>query len=179
MSPSPADTRPTIRRASGDDAATIADLAAVTFMETFGHLYPRRDSEAFLERARSPAVYADILSDPDFFAALALDGAGDPAGYVVAGPCKLPVPDLEPGAGEVRELYVLSGHQGRRMGTSLLEAALEWLAGLGRTPVYLGVWSENDGAQRLYDRYGFEKVGEYDFPVGQQLDREFILKLGG
>ena len=58
----------------------------------------------------------------------------------------------------------------------LLEAALEWLGERGRTPVYLGVWSENDGAQRLYGRYGFEKVGEYDFPVGDQLDREFILK---
>jgi hypothetical protein len=38
------------------------------------------------------------------------------------------------------------------------------------------VWSENHGAQRLYARYGFDKIGEYGFPVGQTIDREFILK---
>jgi RimJ/RimL family protein N-acetyltransferase len=42
--------------------------------------------------------------------------------------------------------------------------------------VYIGVWSGNAGAQRLYARHGFEKIGEYDFPVGQHLDREFILR---
>lgn len=43
-------------------------------------------------------------------------------------------------------------------------------------PLYIGVWSENFGAQRLYARYGFQPVGEYLFPVGQHRDREFILK---
>lgn len=106
-------------------------------------------------------------------------GDGGPVGYVVAGPCKLPAPDLEPRAGEVRELYLLASHQGRGLGSQLLEAALDWLDHEGRTPLYIGVWSENLGAQRLYGRYGFEKIGEYDFPVGRQLDREFILKRRG
>jgi len=38
------------------------------------------------------------------------------------------------------------------------------------------VWSENFGAQRFYARYGFEKVGTYEFPVGQTRDLEFILR---
>jgi ribosomal protein S18 acetylase RimI-like enzyme len=38
------------------------------------------------------------------------------------------------------------------------------------------VWSENFGAQRFYGRYGFEKVGEYGFRVGNTVDHEFILK---
>lgn len=166
----------TIRRATEDDARAVSDLASATFLETFGHLYPRRDSEAFIESARSEAVYAGMLRDPDFFVALALGEAGNAVGYVVAGPCKLPLEDPEPRAGEVRELYVLASEQGRRLGTSMLEAALEWLEEHRRLPLYVGVWSENGGAQRLYARYGFEKVGEYDFPVGEQLDREFILK---
>jgi ribosomal protein S18 acetylase RimI-like enzyme len=39
---------------------------------------------------------------------------------------------------------------------------------------WLGVYSENPGAQRFYTRYGFMKVGEYEFPVGPLRDREFI-----
>jgi len=38
------------------------------------------------------------------------------------------------------------------------------------------VWSENFGAQRFYARYGFSKVGTYEFPVGQVRDLEFILR---
>jgi RimJ/RimL family protein N-acetyltransferase len=53
---------------------------------------------------------------------------------------------------------------------------LEWLAAQGYSPLYVGVWSGNSGAQRLYGRFGFEKIGEYDFPVGEHLDREYILR---
>jgi RimJ/RimL family protein N-acetyltransferase len=38
------------------------------------------------------------------------------------------------------------------------------------------VWSENFGAQRLYARYGFTRVGDYFFPVGEHRDHEFILR---
>ena len=46
---------------------------------------------------------------------------------------------------------------------------------LSRT-IWIGVWSENHGAQRFYVREGFEKVGEYGFKVGRTLDLEFILR---
>jgi ribosomal protein S18 acetylase RimI-like enzyme len=57
-----------------------------------------------------------------------------------------------------------------------MEIALEWLDSQSRVPLYVGVWSENYGAQRFYARYGFRKVGEYGFPVGTTVDHEFILK---
>jgi diamine N-acetyltransferase len=63
-----------------------------------------------------------------------------------------------------------------RIGSRLLDTALDWLASGGRTPLYVGVWSGNLGAQRLYGRYGFTKVGEHGFPVGGTLDRELILR---
>jgi ribosomal protein S18 acetylase RimI-like enzyme len=42
--------------------------------------------------------------------------------------------------------------------------------------LWIGVWSENLGAQRFYARRGFQKVGEYGFHVGRTIDREFILR---
>jgi ribosomal protein S18 acetylase RimI-like enzyme len=94
----------------------------------------------------------------------------------VAGRCGLPVPDLEPGAGEIKRLYVTPAGQNEGLGSRLMNTMLDWLASTGRDPLYVGVWSQNYGAQRFYQRYGFEKVGEYEFPVGNQLDIEFILK---
>lgn len=176
------DTAPVIRPATRADAAMLAEVASATFVETFGHLYPPEDLAAFLREARSEATYAKLLGDPTVFVGLAVarDGTsgeqGTAAGYVLAGGCKLPVENLEPAAGEIRELYLRAAYHGRGLGSRLLTSALEWLAARQRAPVYLGVWSGNTGAQRLYERFGFEKIGEYDFPVGRQKDREFILR---
>ena len=42
----------------------------------------------------------------------------------------------------------------------------------------IGVWSGNLKAQKLYAAYGFEKAGDYQYPVGRWLDDEFILRRG-
>ncbi|KAF9536913.1 hypothetical protein EC957_009420 [Mortierella hygrophila] len=94
-----------------------------------------------------------------------------------AGACKLPVPNLESNAGEIKRLYVHPDHQGKKLGSRILERMLTWLGDEGFEPLYIGVWSENYGGQRLYARYGFDKVSEYEFAVGNHRDREFILKL--
>lgn len=53
------------------------------------------------------------------------------------------------------------------------------LAQAGHEPLYIGVWSEKFGAQRLYARHDFQRVGEYLFPVGEHRDLEFVLKRPG
>ena len=165
-----------LRHATLADVPELTRLARTTFVETFGHLYPPEDLSEFLGTARSEEVYSRLVSDPAVYVGVTVAGSGAPVGYVVAGPCKLPVENLESRAGEVRELYVHSGFHNQRLGSRLLTAALEWLEKRNRVPVYVGVWSENFGAQRLYGRFGFEKVGEYEFPVGRVRDHEFILK---
>lgn len=165
-----------IRRASHEDAAVLAELGAATFAQTFGHLYSSRDLQEFLTTSRTERRYAAMLADPHKGIWLADDGARNQVGYVVVGPCKLPVDDIEAAAGEIQELYVLAGHQGQQLGSRLLSVAIGWLEAQGRKPLYLGVWSENFSAQRLYGRFGFARVGEYGFPVGDHIDLEFILK---
>jgi RimJ/RimL family protein N-acetyltransferase len=70
---------------------------------------------------------------------------------------------------------VLKALQGGGTGSRLLSLALDWLEARGSKRIWIGVWSQNHGAQRLYSRLGFKKVGEYEFPVGRVRDREFIM----
>ena len=165
-----------IRRASVADAANLALITEQTFTETFGHLYPPEDLAEYLRGNCTPESCRKLLDDPKVGAWLiGVDGAA-PVGYVTAGGCKLPVENREPTAGEIRQLYILATHQNQRLGARLLDAALGWLAERDFSPLYIGVWSQNHGAQRFYERYGFRKVGEYGFPVGKTVDHEFILK---
>lgn len=162
-----------IRRATPQDAAVLAELGAETFSATFAHLYPSEDLAAFLAEAHAPARYAAWASDPAYALWIA-EQDGTPVGYALAGPCHLPHPEVTPDCGELWRIYVRPELQGSGLGGRMLAEALAWLERPGRR-LWIGVWSLNLGAQRLYGRHGFAKVGEYEFPVGAARDREFIL----
>ena len=166
---------PAIRRATPDDAATLSTLAARTFVETFGHLYPARDLQDFLADAYAVEKQHVILSNPRY-AVWLLERAGAAIGHAAAGPCGLPHPDVASGDGELKRLYLLRDHQNGGWGGRLFATALDWLQRDGPRTLWIGVWSENFGAQRFYARHGFVKAGEYEFPVGRVRDREFILR---
>jgi ribosomal protein S18 acetylase RimI-like enzyme len=170
------ETPGSIRCATPEDAAALAALGAATFTETFGHLYAPEDLQTYLSTAHSEEAWRQTLTDSGSAVWVAQLGDGPPIGFINVGRCKLPVENREPAAGEVKQLYVLAQHHNLRLGTRLMDIGLEWLEAQGHAPIYVGVWSENYGAQRFYARYGFRKVGEYGFPVGKTVDREFILK---
>jgi ribosomal protein S18 acetylase RimI-like enzyme len=166
-----------IRRANPEDAEALAELGAKTFIEAFGHMYPKADLDDFLADNHTPAKLAKVLADPDIGVWVAEQADGR-LGYSQVGPADMPHPDLRPEHGELKRLYVLGTRQGQNLGARLIEPALAWLDAKGANPVWISVWAHNSGAQRFYGRYGFEKAGEYEFAVGAWRDPEFILRRG-
>ena len=172
-----------IRRATPADAEALSSVSARAFRETFGHLYPDADLQQFLRDSYSVAAYAALLADPAM-ACWLLEGdacpeqgrSREPLGYALAGACALPHPEVAAGDGELKRLYLLPRVQNGGLGSRLFRAALDWLERGGPRTLWIGVWSENLGAQRFYARHGFQQVGEYEFPVGRVRDREFILR---
>jgi ribosomal protein S18 acetylase RimI-like enzyme len=167
-----------LRRATIDDADVVSSLGARTFTETFAHLYPPEDLETFLAHAYGLERTRNDLAHPDKATWLLEDEDGEAIGYALAGSCELPHEQARPEDGELKRIYVLKSLQGGGRGSMLLNAALNWLEKDGPRPLWIGVFSENLGAQKLYGRMGFEKVGEYHFKVGATRDLEFILRRG-
>jgi ribosomal protein S18 acetylase RimI-like enzyme len=166
---------PAIRRATFADAPALSRLGAQTFVETFGHLYRPQDLQAFLDESHGEAAYAKTLSDPSCALWIA-ERDGRAIGYAQAGPCRLPHAEVGADDGELKRLYLLAGEHNGGVGGALLDQALRWLERDGPRTLWISVWSENFGAQRFYTRRGFEFVGEYEFPVGEQRDREFMYR---
>ncbi len=164
-----------IRRATTHDAELLAQLSIRTFTETFGAMYPPEDLEFFLADSYSVDRQRAILADPDSAVWFLMDG-DDAVGYVNVGPCGLPHVDVKPDDGEVKRLYIVQSHQGNGAGVELMQTAVDWLLREGPRVLWLGVWSENYGAQRFYQRFGFEPAGEYKFKVGGSRDHEFIYR---
>jgi len=171
-----------IRRARLEDAEALAALGErtfrATFIDEFQIPYPQEDLDPYLRAKYAPASFAKLIEADDCAVWVAEPLGRGLVGYATAGPCKLPHPDLRPGEKELHYLYVERAVFGTGLGVQLMDVAMAWLDPHGDARTWLGVWSGNERAQRFYRRYGFEKVGEYDYPVGKWLDREFIMRRG-
>lgn len=165
----------TYRTPTAGDLDALCELGRVTFMETFGHLYSKADSDDFLVKVFGPTGMPVEFADPAYAFRVA-DDDGQLVAYCKVGPSYLPAPDDGRSKCELRQLYIREGWKGAGIGAVLMDWALEWAMASGCQDMYLSVFSENIRAQRLYHRYGFEKVGEFDFMVGQQADHEFLYR---
>ena len=166
----------TIRRATPGDVDALSAISRDTFVETFGHLYTPQDLATHLDTMYAPEKYRDAIEEQGAVAWLLIDDENHVQGYAYAGPCSLPHQDVQPGDLELKRLYLRRTLQNGGWGAKLFAEAEAWMRRNGPASIWIGVWSENSGAQRFYARHGYEKVGEYLYPVGETRDLEFILK---
>jgi diamine N-acetyltransferase len=167
-----------IRTPVETDFNALFKVVRTTFVEAFGMLYAPEDLHSFLDGTCGDAALRKEVDDPQHYWLIAVAENAEILGYIQACPVSLPHADADPKhQGEIKRLYVTQAAQGSGLGTRLLQLGLEALAQTyGIAPQWIGVYSDNDGAQKLYQRHGFTKVGDYHFKVGSTLDAEFILR---
>lgn len=164
-----------LRDATPEDAPALAALGSAAFCASFAHLYCEEDLNAFLGASHSPAKVAAEVVDPGMRVQLATDDDGALLGF-----CKLVMangwPDHARAARviELKQLYTAPAATGRGIGAALMDWALAEAQAYGAGEVQLSVYSDNTGAQRFYNRYGFAKVADIHFMVGHQRDDEFL-----
>ena len=163
-----------LRPALSADAPALAVLGRDSFIAKFGTMYRPEDLAAFLAEQHAPQIVAAQLADPAYRVMLAeRDGA-------LVGYCKLGLscgwPEHARGsyAIELKQLYTAPGATGGGIGSALMDGALAEARALGADEIQLSVWSGNTDAQRFYHRYGFAKVADTHFWVGEQRDDEFL-----
>lgn len=105
----------------------------------------------FPEDAWSEGMFRDELAKQASRHYLVAEQAGQIVGYAGL--------YAHRGEADVQTVAVRTSHWGRGIGGRLLTALLEEAARRGCTEVYLEVRADNDRAQQLYRRFGFEAVG--------------------
>lgn len=179
-----------LRPATPADAPALAALGTRAFTAKFGQMYRPQDLAAFLAEAYSEAAIAAELADPAKLFHVAESrpsedqGTPSPASAPLLAPllawCKLGLtcgfPQHARGRRvmELKQLYTAPEATGTGLGTALMDWAMAEFTTRGADEVQLSVWSGNAQAQRFYARYGFAKVADVTFRVGEQLDEEFL-----
>ncbi|WP_324697705.1 GNAT family N-acetyltransferase [Novosphingobium aerophilum] len=163
-----------LRPATAEDAAALADLGRRSFVVKFGHMYTPEDLANFLEDSHSEAKVAKEIADPGMRIMLAVEEDR------LLGYCKMVLdcgwPEHARGGAviELKQLYTDPEATGQGIGASLMDWALDLARERAADEVQLSVWSGNEGAQKFYARYGFGKVADIHFMVGEQRDEEFL-----
>jgi ribosomal protein S18 acetylase RimI-like enzyme len=168
-----------LRPATPNDVPALVALARRSFTDAFGHLYAPENLATFLDTSRSPANVAASIADADTGVMLAEDAEGL-IGYCTVyfnrGFAERPAPRPERPC-LLSQLYCDSRATGQGVGAALIEWAIGEARARACDAMQLSVFSENFGAQRFYARYGFEKVADIDFWVGDHRDDEFLYEL--
>ncbi|MFC7230207.1 ribosomal protein S18-alanine N-acetyltransferase [Saliphagus sp. GCM10025308] len=97
-------------------------------------------------------AFTQFLGEPGFLVAETDDGRV--AGYVVSDV----TPNYGRDIGHVKDVAVHPDWRGSGIGSALLGRSLAVLASQGAHSVKLEVRESNDGAKRLYDRFGFDPL---------------------
>jgi ribosomal protein S18 acetylase RimI-like enzyme len=163
------------RDATPADGDALDAMAQAIWIETFAHGVSAEDAATYLAQAYGPngKLLADLSSGAARFHLALVDGRV--VGYAKVNPPWLP--DAEPSALQLSQIYVSSDQHGAGVGKALLDWAIATARAEGATALLLTVWEENHRAAAFYRKHGFDHIGDYAFAVGTQVDTDHIMRL--
>ena len=165
-----------IRPASRLDLATLQAIGRKTFAETFADSNSEENLAAYLEEGFSEDKLGAELRNENsrFYFALQKE---DVIGYLKVNFGDAQSEKQDPNALEIERIYVLQQYHGKQVGVLLYEQALT-IAKERKAPfIWLGVWEENPRAIRFYQKQGFVEFGEHIFQLGDDAQRDVLMKL--
>lgn len=165
----------TIRQATSADLDLVCAISSATFYETFKESNTAEDMNKYLFEHFSPAQIQKEIDNPDsiFYLAFVNDVA---MGYLKLNTGKAQTEAQDLNALEIERIYVSQNAQGLGIGRSLLETALNELKIKDYAYLWLGVWENNYKALRFYEKNGFVAFGEHTFVLGDDPQRDILMK---
>lgn len=148
-----------VRSWQDGDLEDIRRITWATWVATYASFVPEADLRAYFDKAYTLDELAMLLVSPDF-RGLIVEEHGAPIGYAKV----VHVPDEQ--KCYCSSLYVLPGHQGKGIGSLLLEHAERHAVAFGVHEIWLGVMVQNVRTMQWYERIGFVFVKEEPFTMG-------------
>ena len=164
-----------IRFAVEDDAELLADLSRQTFYETFAAQNSKENMEMHIRQYYTTEKIQSELRDPFSIFFLAYDDSRL-AGYAKMNEhVKEESKDLDNPI-EIERIYSIKEMIGKGVGKKLMQKCLDIAREKNKKEIWLGVWESNTRAIDFYLRRGFEKFGEHNFPVGNDPQKDWLMK---
>ena len=162
-----------IRLARREDAAALADLAAVSFRAAYA-AGQQDATERYIADHYGPEKQAAELGDPSLtYLVVALDAAL--VGFAMLGHDERHPVVAASRPMRLSRIYVEPGRLGAGIGGRLMERCIEHARERGHDVLWLSVWEENTRAVAFYERWGFAAVGEITFDYAGDPQRDLVM----
>ena len=164
-----------IRYATIEDAKLIADISHQTFYETFAQGNTMENMHKFLnEQFTKGKLMMEVGARENVFL-LAYD-RHEVVGYAKLRDNRVPALLKPAQAMEVARLYALTHKIGKGVGAALMQKSVEVGLEKGKNVLWLGVWEKNQRAIDFYTKWGFEKFDEVDFLLGDEVQKDWLMR---
>jgi ribosomal protein S18 acetylase RimI-like enzyme len=165
----------TLRPATQEDATLVADISRQTFYDTFAADNTPENMAKFLnEQFTRGKLMLEVGSPENTFLLVYADS--EIAGYLKLREGRKLPSFQNTSFIEIARLYVLKDFIGKGVGRRLMQAAIDIAKEKEKETVWLGVWEHNHRAIAFYTAWGFEKFDEVDFLLGDDLQRDWLMK---
>lgn len=161
--------------ATAEDASMIAALSRRTFYDTFARDNAPENMEKFMNEQFTHEALMKEAGDPANIFIIA-EAGNETAGYarLRESPAPPALDDLP--AIEIARIYALQTMIGRGVGVALMKRCIEIAYEMGKRVIWLGVWEKNARAIQFYTKWGFEKFDEHDFVLGNDVQRDWLMR---
>lgn len=165
-----------IGHSNPDDADLVLSIAVPVFSDTFRHTCSAEDMTLYLNSHFTLEHIMAELNNPNKRFLLALKPDNTCAGFaqLTIGSTE-PCVDHLPQKVELQRIYVAADQHGSGLARLLMDAAFSVAQSEGYRNIWLGVMQGNTRAEKFYEKYGFERVGEHEFYLGSDRQVDDIL----
>ena len=165
---------PVIRPAEPSDARRLAELAELTFRDTFKATNTPDDMNLHCASHYSEAIQGREIADPKM-ATLVCEHDGELVGFAQLRWGHTPDCIKAERPVEIQRLYVREAWHGKGIAQELMSESMALARASGADQVWLGVWERNPRAIAFYRKWGFAEVGDHIFPVGSDPQRDIVM----
>lgn len=166
-----------IRLGDKNDAGLIADISRYTFYYTFAAQNTKENMDKFMNEQFTREKLIAEVSAPGIIFMLAYLNE-QVAGYVKLREGEKPEQLKNVNTIEIARIYSMPHQIGKGIGKVLMQSSLLIAKKKNKSVIWLGVWEKNQRAIEFYTKWGFEKFGEHDFLLGNELQQDWLMKRG-
>ncbi|KRM78354.1 protease synthase and sporulation negative regulatory PAI 1 domain protein [Lapidilactobacillus dextrinicus DSM 20335] len=166
----------TIRQINQTNLKELQKISRETFADTFGKQNTAADLQEYLDTAYSDAkLTAELQNSASFFYFIEVE-------QVLAGYLKLNIDHAQTEAMgdqslEIERIYIKPEFKRQGLGKQLYQKALIVAQQKQKQTIWLGVWEENQPALKFYQRLGFTQFGDHVFQLGDDSQRDLLMRL--
>ena len=165
----------TIRKVTGTDLQQLQAIAEKTFLESFSGTVSDNNMKKYLENNLSlDKMKAELNNQESEF--YFVEAGDEVIGYLKLNFGQSQTEVKADDGVEIERIYVYHKFQGKQVGQQLYEKAMQVAAQKGADYVWLGVWEENKGAIRFYQRNGFVEFDRHIFRFGDEEQTDIMMK---